>query len=85
MLALGEEFQDFKLSSLLGSGFFKADAEVAYSVSGSFVAFLLQAGGAEKLSGMYTAPDFRSALKSSYGWTLDEAQQRWTDFLVDVR
>ncbi len=78
MLALG---QAPPLDRALGAGFTLEAGPRAYTVAGSFCAFLLERHGAEKLRGLYrSAGDFPAI----YGRALPELERDWRAFLAGL-
>jgi hypothetical protein len=58
--------------------------EVAYKASASFLAYLLDRGGAEPIKSIYQAPskEFGQKVHDLYGQSLDELERAWRAFCV---
>ena len=75
--AIADKEPGFKLTEMLGQSWWQHDMEVSYAVSGSFVTFLLKTGNVAKVRKLYQAKDLPAALKKQYGWSMQEAEQKW--------
>jgi tetratricopeptide (TPR) repeat protein len=66
------------MRKLMGTeGFYQSAPSRAYTVAGSFLRYLADTYGAEKVRGLYAHADFRHA----YGRSLDELVTEWERFL----
>jgi hypothetical protein len=60
--------------------------DVAYNASGSFLAYLLDTSGAERLRQLYYVPsaDFGRRFLEIYGRSLDDAERAWKEFCAGL-
>ena len=67
------------LSQMLGDAWFEYDD--AYQVSGSFVCFLIDRYGVDRLKEIYTRSDFEAALEEVYDANLASLEDEWLEWL----